>query len=408
MTLIGVTDNENRTVEQAAILMDVALANKLTESDINWRLIDDSSEAYRSYKLDKVLSDAKLTAPAMALFADGKLVRTAAAPKSSSEVLAFVGLKKALAKSKDEAAPYVDAGGERRFLTRVPPKSKFFAAPRWSDSKPLVPRDQWKPISKRDVFPPGDKWTFDQDGKGSCVGQGSTMGLMRTRTLSGKSYYKLSPTCTYAQINGGSDNGAVIGDSLAALKRNGTILFERFPQDRIYLSQLPSNWKDEAKRFKIEDAYVTPSFDEIASAIQLGYVCVIGVNVGNNFDPNSQGIAGVSYGQGNHCVLADGMRQINGKWYLDVQNSWGTSWGDNGRYLQGEAHFQNGLDASDFYAIRSAVEDPQDPVLSQASNEVTPSTLAPLTNSGGGYMRQRRICNSNGTCTIVNEWVSQP
>ncbi|MFO0863553.1 MAG: hypothetical protein U0744_02645 [Gemmataceae bacterium] len=412
LTLVGITDNDNRTIEQAKILTDPALAKWLDANNVKWRVIDESSEAYRVWKCDQVLAKHGVTAPAVILYAGDSIAKVAAAPRSSDEVKKFVGLKASLDAGGEP--DYFFAGGERRFLTRVPSQAKMFAAPRWTEAKNLVPRDQWRPINRRDVFPPGDQWTFDQDGHGSCVGQGAVGGLMRARSDAGMPYVKLSPTALYAQINGNSDNGAIIGDSLEALKRTGTITFEKFPQSKIYVSQLPAGWRDEAARFKVVDAFITPSFDEIASAIQLGYICVIGVHVGNNFDNfTGEGVAGVASGQGNHCVMADGMKRLaNGKWALDVQNSWGTRWGDQGRYLQSEDHFRYGLDARDFYAIRGASEDQLNPFRPPASatpNQVIPSTMMPgfgnVVPASQGYMRQRRVCNQNGTCTIVNEWV---
>lgn len=363
--LVGVVDNENRTQELAAILMDDSLGAWLGHQQVKWRIVDKAQERYTAWGCGQALADAKLTPPAMILYRSGQVIRCATEPATSEGVKVFV-----LGSPVPPGLPTVFANGEARKLACLPPSKRTKALPKggsWGDAKPMIPRDKWKEIDRRKLFPPD--LIFDQDGHGSCVGNGATAALEKVRALTGMTFRKLSPGCTYSQINGGSDNGAVISDSLTALQQTGTVLFDTVGQEPIYTRQMPNAWKEEAKRFRIEEAYRCDTFDEMGSALQLGYIVVYGMQVGNNFGQfTSDGVAGVSRGPGNHCMHADGMHKLpSGKWAFDNVNSWGANWGpwNNGRCYLVEGHFQNG-DQPDAYAVKACTEDPQEPIKPKA------------------------------------------
>jgi hypothetical protein len=368
--VVGVTDNANRDLKVASILEDHALAKWLDDNKIKWRVFDIGQAAYTQYKLDIILGQAKVSPPAIVTYANGKVLRAAPAPADSAAVKAFITGK----------AASVVANGDERLLTRLLPDKAILVhakIPRWADEKGIIPRDQWKDVDRRAVFGDPD-WIYDQDGHGSCVGNGSTGALRRVRYLAGMKDQKLSPGCTYAQINGGRDGGAVIGDSLTALTKTGTCLYTTVGQDPIYLNRLPKGWKDEASRFKIDQAYLAPSFEELVSGIQLGYIAVYGMQVGGNFSSyDGAGVAGVSRGAGNHCMHADGCKKLqDGRWVLDNVNSWGPNWGPwkNGRCYLIDKHI-NGADNSDAYLIKGASEDPKEPVRPPQAKAPTPQPI---------------------------------
>lgn len=267
--------------------------------------------------------------------------------------------------------PFVVAGGIRRYLACKPPHSDFGSLPKFA-TRPvnvgepaLIPRSQWTPIDRRDLFP-ASTWIMNQGEIGSCVGNGSAGALRRARFLQngGDDDIALSPGCLYAQINGGVDQGAVISDALAALIQSGTCDYATVGESPYYMNQLPSGWQTIAQRFRIDAAYHCEDFDSIGSALQLGYIVVYGIMVGNNFQNFDQyGVAGHAGGPGNHCMMADGMTQLpDGRWCVDDCNSWGSTWGpwNNGRCYLDEQHFQNG-DQPDAFAIQAAVADPENP-----------------------------------------------
>jgi len=259
--------------------------------------------------------------------------------------------------------PYVMSGGHRRYLACLPPKPDFGGLPKLRQAAPIVPRQQWQPINRRTLFP-AQSWVLDQDGIGSCVGNGAAGALRRARYLAGQADYVLSPGCVYAQINGGRDQGAVISDALTALQRTGTCRYESVGEEPYFLGQLPDGWQQEAARFRIAQAYHCETFDDIASALQLGFVVVYGIMVGQRFEQFDRvGVAGHAAGPGNHCMMADGMTQLaDGRWGLDNVNSWRPSWGPwgIGRCYLDEEHFAHG-DQPDAFAIQAAVDDPQEP-----------------------------------------------
>ncbi len=258
--------------------------------------------------------------------------------------------------------PFVVSGGQRRFLGCLKPWPDFGDLPKFSSAAPLVPRAQWSSFWRRTLFP--STWILDQNGYGSCVGNGSAGALRKARILGGQADVELSPGALYAQINGGSDNGAVISDALTALQQTGTCPYALVGEAPFYLPQLPSGWQQQAARFRIGQAYHCQSFDEIGSALQLGYIVVYGIQVGGDFENfDASGVAGASPGPGNHCMHADGMAQLpDGRWVLDNANSWGSTWGPwkNGRCYLSEQHFLGG-DQPDAYVIVAATDDPQDP-----------------------------------------------
>lgn len=259
------------------------------------------------------------------------------------------------------ALPFVMSGGHRRILASLPPKKDFGGLKKFRDAAPLVPESDWKPIGRRALFP-ATTWVLDQDGIGSCVGNGSAGALRRARLLAGQADVELSPGALYAQINGGSDDGAVISDALTALQQIGTCSYAMVGEEPFYLNQLPPGWQQQAARFKIEQAYHCQDFNEICSALQLGFVVVYGIMVGNRFENFDQyGVAGHASGPGNHCMMADGMAILpDGRTVLDNVNSWGATWGPwgNGRCYLDEAHFENG-DQPDAFAIQAPIDDPQ-------------------------------------------------
>jgi len=370
---LAVTDNSTPSQDQEIYKGDEALLSMLRASGINWYCMDKDSAEFQTSSYKSVLADDHVTPPAVVLVNQDRTKHwSTAAPKDVEGVRAWLsGLKGARPPPPEYTPelPFVVVGGEKRYLAALPPSKAKLAKPKggkWKDSgNPTIPRAQWREISRRNLFP-ADQWIYDQDGIGSCVGNGSTGALRRVRYLSGMSDVRLAPGCTYAQINGGRDQGAVISDSLTALQKTGTITSKTLGGDEkpFYLKQLPAGWQQEAARFKIEEAFHCETFDEIGSALQCGFIVVYGIQVGNNFNSfTGEGVAGVSSGPGNHCMMADGMHKLsNGQWALDNVNSWGTTWGPwkNGRCYLVEGHFQHG-DQPDAYAVKTATVDPLDP-----------------------------------------------
>lgn len=235
---------------------------------------------------------------------------------------------------------------------------------RYADYKPTYPSSKITPLNRRGLFG-GSDWILDQNGIGSCVGNGATNSLRKKRVLMGLPDVKLSPGCTYAQINGGSDNGAVISDALDALSQVGTVPYSVIGETPFYTHQLPSGWEQTAARFKIVEGYHATTYAEVLSAIVNDDVPFFGIMVGNtweNFD--RYGVCGHDGGPGNHCVHADGVVLLpDNRLVLDGVNSWGYSWGpfSNGRMYLDQQHIDGGGDEPDICILALASLDPQSP-----------------------------------------------
>lgn len=249
-------------------------------------------------------------------------------------------------------------GGETRWLGRIPAEPYYDQFKLFREAVPIVPVSEWREIDRRNVL--GGDYILDQNGHGSCVGFSSAGAIMRARALLGDGPQRLSGTFVYAHINGGRDAGAIIGDAVKVITEKGVCLESEMPPSQIYARDIPPSAYETAKRFRALECYIANTWEEITSAVQLGFIPVFAVMVGNNFTSlDSDGIAGFSNGPGNHAVTADGMKKTSRGWVLDMPNSWGTQFGQQGRCFLTERHIMSVQ--QDCYVIRCATDDPQDP-----------------------------------------------
>lgn len=221
-----------------------------------------------------------------------------------------------------------DGSGHRRYLCAYKTSNPASVGlRRFADFRMVVPRSAWVEFSLR----PLGTTRWDQNGHGSCVGHGSGKAFMYAWLASGQTRQEFSPTFLYGLINGGMDQGAIVGDALIALQQKGIALMSQVPESMVFQRQFPQEAFDTAKRFKIDpsQSFNCPSFDEIASAILTGCPVSFGVEIGQAFNPDSNGIIPDQRGGGGgHCMCAMGLKNIGGRWYLEVENSWGRQWGE--------------------------------------------------------------------------------
>jgi Intein splicing domain len=196
----------------------------------------------------------------------------------------------------------------------------------------------------------------------NCVGHGAASGLMLARAFAGMTFQHLSPCFIYAQINGGRDAGANISDSMEVLRKTGVSLETEVPEGVIYKNRIPPTAYETAKRFKAFDCYSVSTWEEIGTALQLGYVVVDSIRVGSGFNNlDSEGVPPVSPGMGNHCTMGgEAMKRMkNGQWKWLKRNSWAL-WGLRGKYWGVRAHIER-QSYFDAFAIKAAASDPLDP-----------------------------------------------
>lgn len=264
---------------------------------------------------------------------------------------------------------YIDFDGHRRLLASIPSKGKMQAMmPKYEDSgQPMYDLSEIKAILTKNPMAFNRRtwlnWIFDQNGFGSCVGDGWTGLLMRIRALMGLPPVKLSPGWTYSLINGNRDNGAVISDGGPALQTNGSCEYSIVGDKPIYQRQMPASAKANAMNYRLGAMYHCETWQGTLSAVASGrYLPVYGYMVGNSFmKPDQYGVAGHDRGPGNHCNHGDGIQLLpDGRLVLDDVNSWGSSFMSAGRCFIDEQHLFGGGDQPDVCVATSAIVGPGD------------------------------------------------
>ncbi len=217
-------------------------------------------------------------------------------------------------------------------------------------------------------IPPYDRWQaaisiLDQGQVGSCTAHGLGAGMMKARDLAGMTYVALSPDSLYAQIDGGSDQGSNPSDGVVALQQAGICTLADVPDKFVRWENISAQAKQTALRFRLAAAgvYSLANFAEMVTADYLGFAVVLTINVGNNFNPGSDGIVGYAPGTANHCVSGgEAYKLINGVPAYRFRNSWTTQWGVQGcgwftaKYIDQQPQ-------RELFAIKWVLTDPLDP-----------------------------------------------
>ncbi len=202
---------------------------------------------------------------------------------------------------------------------------------------------------------------LDQGMTSSCVGHGTCSGMEMCILQSGRKLVEFTPYFVYGLINGGRDAGGMISDALTALKQAGIALKGDLPPGVMFKNQFPQQAYENAMRFRLVEAYHCPTFEDICSAISLGFVCPLGIFVGDNFSQlGSDGVAPLpAGGGGGHCILGMGLKKsARYGWLIKIQNSWGQRFGMNGYAYIHKGHFQRMQ--PDAFAIQAVMDDPKD------------------------------------------------
>ncbi len=257
---------------------------------------------------------------------------------------------------------HIDAGGEQHVLARLPPSPQQMRMRATMTAFPVIDRTKWVDVDRRSQFQ--SDYCMNQKSHGSCVGFSAAIATMKSRALRGQTFQALSGAYIYSWINGGGDNGAVITDALTELQAHGTCLDSTVSWDMIYRNQT-SKGDAEAQRFKIAMGFTIDKVEQMASALQLGFIPQYAIQVGSNFESyDAEGVCGYERGGGNHSIHVDGMTYSakSGRWLFHLQNSWGSGWGSlgNGRAYLSEQHF-TGVQSQDAFTHMDELFDPNDP-----------------------------------------------
>lgn len=209
----------------------------------------------------------------------------------------------------------------------------------------------------------GTKYIRNQRSHGSCNGFSTAAMLSRMRELRGEPYVCLSGADAYSQMNGGRDQGSMLGDGMKIVEANGIAPEEMVPWNHIYTSQISAEAKQARARFKGFTTYAVDEEVELATAIYLGRLGVVAVHATNPFNAqDGDGVNRGGNGPGNHSVGVQDIRvQSDGTLNYDMANSWDTSWCDGGyTWLTWNKHFQQCVRNHRFWILVSTTDDAGD------------------------------------------------
>lgn len=216
---------------------------------------------------------------------------------------------------------------------------------------PMIPRDKWQPCSMEAYLPP----CHNQQNVGMCNASATVAGMEACRNLQGLPHVALSGGHLYGRINGGRDRGSRLEHGLQAAMNEGVCTTATVP----YLDwrSRPAKAKDEALSYRVIEAWLCPTFDHLASALQCGFFVIEGLMWRDNFRIDGDGwlpLRGAG-GEGGHALLGYGLAERGGVWGARTRNSWSAQWGANGNCVIPESLF--GSQIGGFWAIRAMVDE---------------------------------------------------
>lgn len=214
--------------------------------------------------------------------------------------------------------------------------------------------------NRRVVF--GPDWISDQHSTNACNGHSCARALSRASYLRTGIKTLLSGADAYSQMNDGVDEGSTLADGLKVLSDNGVAEESLVPWDHIYTRQISAEAKANRARHKGFELYAADDEAQFATGLLYGFVGVVAVHVQRGYhDVDGDGICKGGNGPGNHSVIVDDIGILSsGVITYDQPNSWGRSWGTDGRtYLTWGRQLQTSVKYHRFFLLRSGLDDPQ-------------------------------------------------
>lgn len=277
----------------------------------------------------KVAADAKKTQPCVIWY---KRISGATSVLAIDEVEDTTTAKDLLARAKELVpAPTnrITIRGKTYGLGAMPGKAGAkFSGKRISEIlKPLAEANYPVAIDLSGQLP----FLKDQGAEGTCVLQAVAQGYEAAvvRAFGHANATEFSANFLAARTQGW--NGTWTSEGIKVLTEEGIVTQAEQPN---YEHTLPANWKKKAALNKAIGVYGPPAEGEsigyAMAAIARGYPVVVGIAVGNGFDPDENGV--ITYAQGaasqvNHDVIIQGaIYTIGGRKCVDMKNSWG-AWG---------------------------------------------------------------------------------
>jgi hypothetical protein len=231
-----------------------------------------------------------------------------------------------------------------------------------SDAAPktrLIPRSEWDhfikeyPLTHDHPFLPPVR---DQNGVGSCNAEATVSAMQFCRNMQGLTPVSLSSADLYHRINGGADRGSLLEDGIREAMANGV-------GTSATCGDLWKNgyWKGPASsaeraKYRVLEAYLCPTFDHCFSAVLQGFALISGIMWYSNYNPDQDGwLPRGSGSAGGHAIFGYCPTKRGSTYGIWHQNSWGRSWGWNGRFVIPESHYAGPVGG--WWAVRAMVDE---------------------------------------------------
>lgn len=220
-------------------------------------------------------------------------------------------------------------------------------------------------FSLRPQMPP----VYDQGELGSCTanGGGAAHQFCQMKQPGGKDFLPSRLFLYYntRKIEGTAeeDSGCTIRDTFKSLNQYGVCPEADWPYDVAKFADQPSfdAYTAATGCRSIKYARVDQEEQVVKAVLASGFPIVFGFRVPSSFQQiDGSGIMRMprwwERSLGGHCVVAIGYKQINGVWYIECRNSWGSRWGDQGHFWMPFAFFLNPARCSDLWVLELVQE----------------------------------------------------
>lgn len=185
----------------------------------------------------------------------------------------------------------------------------------------IVPQEDWrdaleeyKPTCRELIWN-----TYSQGSVGSCASEGFNKSLETIREYRGYKRIEFNPYFAYHTVSGGRDGGSSLDSNVKFGIETGACPRSVWDRNKGWRREPSEEAYEAAYNYRLDECFDIDNTNtrqfhlEIGSALLKGF-CVYAGYTG-------------------HAILLITLVYKNGTWYAEYQNSWGSSWGDNGKGL---------------------------------------------------------------------------
>lgn len=196
-----------------------------------------------------------------------------------------------------------------------------------------IPEREWGDvIGDPNRTPPGDYFDFevDQNGYGSCAGEGAAGAATCRRIADGQESVLLNGYFNYHHSSGGVDRGSGLGENVSVMQKHGCCSVYVRPRSKGWRAKpTDAEYEDAAKHKIMPDGIV-----RVRDKAEMATLCLMGFPV--------------YFGYPGHAIFAVDVLSTSRFTY---QNSWGRDWGNRGRGSLAFSSVQWGYGAYAFVSI---------------------------------------------------------